>query len=111
MSKCQRCGAHGLFLKLSNGLCPSCVQNDLDAANHRIQELELQLTPEIVALSKDTQVLNAVKQKIADLEQSFKDEQRKVEAQKQEFHAELDRIEEDICLHYLQHWFLWRRHI
>ena len=96
MSKCQRCGAHGLFLKLSNGLCPSCVQNDLDAANHRIQELELQLTPEIVALSKETQALNAVKRKIADLEQSFKDEQRKVEDQKQTLHADLNRIHKAI---------------
>lgn len=96
MSKCQRCGAHGLFLKLSNGLCPSCVQNDLDTANRRIQELELQLTPEMVALSKDTQAIDALKQKIADLELSYKDEQRKVDAQTQVLHADLDRLHQSI---------------
>lgn len=38
MSKCQRCGRHGLFLKLQNGLCSTCLEQTKSATNRHLIE-------------------------------------------------------------------------
>lgn len=57
MAKCVRCGKSGLLLKVSaSGLCMDCMEQELNAANANLQDIQSKLTP------ADQQILSAAEQ-------------------------------------------------
>ncbi len=93
MAKCNKCGKHGLTLKLtSDGLCIECVEEALRRTQEKYDVLKASITPEMQELLFLRNAIAQAQEKIRDQDRQIAEADRQIEENK----TRLARLQKEI---------------